>query len=514
MKFVVVGGGTAGWLTALSVRHAFPDSLITVIESEEIGIIGAGEGTTPQILPLLDALGIPFSDLAKFCDATIKQSIKFSNWKGENDSFHHAFVVNKDLQFIQEANELRSMQQSTTCEAHVYASLLNDPQDAYTLAASLSLQNKIPFVEANRDLRLIQNPMALYDPVAAVAVHFNATKLAGFLRAIAAHRNIEQLDGIVGRIISDDYGAITSIVTDQGTTVDGDFFFDCTGFNRAIIGKHFKSKWISFKDILPADKAISYFKPISNDIPSHTEATAMKNGWLWNIPLRSRFGCGYVYSSDFTTSSEVEEEINLMEDGENIEWGRQFSFEAGCYEKIWIKNCMAVGLAAGFLEPLEATSILQTILNLEALLATPINLIENNSRSKNNVNRFNAAITAEIAEFLYLHYFTTRSDTDFWRQFDYGDPKMPEFVKEILEISKERPLDEKDFSSRLVFTAYNFQPIIVGNGLLTDADLRSHYSNFKLDRMEEYLSLRRNIGITTLKATNHNHFLNQITSRI
>jgi flavin-dependent dehydrogenase len=333
MKIVVVGGGTAGWLTALTARMTFPDHDITVLESEEIGIIGAGEGTTPQIVPLLDSLGIPFSDLVRFCDATIKQSIKFTNWQGSGDSYHHAFITNKDLQFVKEPNELLTMRQTPSVDAHIYASMLGDPQDAYNLAASLSLQNKIPFVEGRRNLSECSNPIHLYDGLAAFAIHFNATKLAGYLRQVAAARDIKQTDGIVGRIITDDYGSITTIVSDKGETIEGDFFFDCTGFHRVLIGKFYGSKWISYKDILPADKAIGYFKPMDHDIPSYTEAIAMNNGWSWQIPLTARYGAGYVYSSAFTNLNDVEKEIVEME-GENIEWGREFSFEAGCYEKI------------------------------------------------------------------------------------------------------------------------------------------------------------------------------------
>jgi hypothetical protein len=154
---------------------------------------------------------------------------------------------------------------------------------------------------------------------------------------------------------------------------------------------------------------------------------------------------------------------------------------------------------------------MQTILTLETILSHGVSLIEENSKHRTFVNEFNVTMTKEIVDFLYLHYFSTRSDTDFWRSFDYGAKEMPERVLNTVELAKERALSEADYNgNRLIFTSTNYQAIIVGNGLLSIEDMRRHYTNQRVDRMEEYLSLRRNVGLTTLHATNHNLFLNRM----
>lgn len=506
MKFVVVGGGTAGWLTSLFLRSSFINDEITVIESQEIGIIGAGEGTTPQIIPALQFLQIPLSDLIKFTDATIKHSIQFVNWRGNSDYYFHGFTPRSDLSMVRDSFDAGMFINAVTDESYAYAEKFDDPYEAHNIFALLSAMNRSPFAEISADLKTTRHEMDLYDRVSNYAVHFNAVRLAEFLRSIATHRGVKHVEGRVAQINTDSGGNIESFDLDNKENIEADFVFDCTGFQREIIGRHYKSKWNSFKDFLPADRAISYFKPMIRPTPAYTTAVAMENGWSWQIPLQTRYGSGYVYSSSFTTEEKVQDEISQREDDEDIEWGRSFSFEPGYYEDIWINNCVAIGLSSGFLEPLEATSIMQTLILLERVCSMKLNLLEAPKREKRLFSKLNGTVSREIADFLYLHYLTDRSDTEFWQQFHYGAQNMPESVAELLAICKYRLPTKNDVNAHS-FSIYNYMSILDGTGSLGGGRYSSFFENRRIDRTEDYMSIRRNVGIAARNCLDNDTFL-------
>lgn len=512
MKITVVGGGTAGWLTALFLRQSMPDDQIAVIESEEIGIIGAGEGTTPQIIPALDFLQIPLSDLVRFADATIKHSIQFTNWKGDTTSYFHSFQPRVDLQFLPDPWSPATFVNADTDDSYMYQKKYDDPYEAMNIAALLAAMNRSPFFERPCDLRSVRSHIELFDKVCNYAVHFNAVKLADLLKSIATHRGVVHIEGKVQDIHSEANGDITHFTLDDKRVIETDFVFDCSGFQRLIIGKHFKSKWVSFKDFLPTDRAVAYFKPSFRPTPAYTQSIAMKNGWSWQIPLQTRYGAGYVFSSSFTDEDKAREEIVALEgdNASNIEWGKTFKFEPGYYEDVWVNNCIAVGLSTGFLEPLEATSIMQTIRHLELITSLKLNLLEVPKREKKKISLMNAELTSEIADFLYLHYFSDRNDTEFWRQFSYGAKNMPAFIENILDICRYRMPVKEDFKSKIAFTAYNYCAIIDGNSIISKQLYDTFFQTRRNDRTEEYLSMRRNIGIEARRCLDHDAFLSQL----
>jgi tryptophan halogenase len=513
MKVVVAGGGTAGWFTALFARQCLPDAEVTLIESEEVGILGAGEGTTPQIIQALTFLQIPIRDLIIQAEATIKHSILFSNWQGDGQSYSHGFQARQDLSFLPPEGSPMSFINATTDDSFMYQKHFDDPYEASVITMLLSTMKKSPFVERPVDLSTIQDPLHMFDKVCNFALHFNARQLAEFLKLVGTHRGVVRVEGKISQINSDETGDITSLVLEDGKKIDCDFVFDCSGFQHLIIGKHFKSEWRSFKDFLPADRALAYFKPQRSNIPAFTEAVAMKNGWSWQIPLQTRFGSGYVYSSAYTDEDEVVAEIEEREgEGVEITWGKSFKFEPGYYKDVWIRNCVAVGLSTGFLEPLEATSLMQTFVHLENIFSLRMNLLEVPKREKELISKRYASATEEIAQFLYLHYFTAREDTEFWKQFNYSAPNMPELISEILGISKYRQLVFADMQQMALaqFSVASWVTIIDGNGLISKQQYAEMYANRHFDRTQDYFSLRRNVSIEGQKCLNHSVFLSMM----
>lgn len=509
MEYVVVGGGTAGWLTALMVQRSFPDDQVAVIESDDLGILGAGEGTTPQIALALEYLGIHLSDLVKFADATIKHSIRFTNWAGDHDFYHHGFLGRNDIRFMLDTPSSGSFINALTDDSYIYQWKFKDPNEACNFTSFLGATHRVPFAEVSCDLSQVQDILQIYEKLSNHALHFNAVKLAQLLRQIAISRGVKHVEANVVNIETSPHGDITGLVTDSQGVIASDFVFDCSGFHRLIIGKHFNSKWRSFSSFLPADRAIGYFKPMQRPTPAYTEAVAMKNGWSWQIPLQSRWGAGYVYSSAHATEEEIRQEI-IEREGDGVEWGKEFKFDPGYYEQSWINNCVAIGLSSGFLEPLEATSIMQSLLSLEYICSLKVPLLEASKNEKLRYSRRCSAITEEIAEFLYLHYLSDRADTEFWRQFTRTSPNMPDFIKEVVDICNHRFPTKDDFQKNSIFNAENFNVIIDGNGIIPKNKYEAFFANKRYDRSQEYLSMRRNIQLIGLRCVNHDQFLNTL----
>jgi len=355
LEYAVVGGGTAGWLTALFVKSQFPYSEVTVIASSEIGILGAGEGTTPPFVNFLNQIGINPLDIIAQARGTVKNGIRFVNWRGVNDYYDHNFLADSGM--------------------------------------------------GDR------------------ALHFDANLLAKFLQTQGLARGIKLIDSEVVAVTGSD--TITGLVLKDQTTVPVDFVFDCSGFARLIIGKHYATKWTSYQSILPVDRAMPFFLPNAGvDLPTYTEAVAMRHGWMWRIPVQGRYGCGYVFDSSCATDEQIHQELEEYY-GHEIVSPRQFSFDAGCYDQTWVANCVAIGLSSGFSEPLEETSIWVQTASLN-LLATKISgILNNDADARRQYNQAVNTMNRDIADFLHFHYLSGRNDSPFWQAFDHAQ----EFVR-------------------------------------------------------------------------------------
>lgn len=501
MNLVVVGGGTAGWITALYAKRLYPNYKVTLIESEEIGILGAGEGSTPHLHELLNYLGVGIAELIQETDATIKNGIKFTSWSKDKDSYYHPFAseidASNDFNFKYLKYEEKDMGFS-----HIYGALNNHTWRDYSLVSKVSEEKKAPFI-------FFETEFASVSPW---SYHFNAKKVAAFLRKKAEALGVIRIEGKISSITEDSFKNIRAVSVGN-TIIKCDFVFDCTGFARVIIGKHYNSPWKSHKEILPAKKAIPFFIPLDKDIPPYTESIAMSCGWMWKIPTQERYGCGYVFDSDYISDEDAVKEIEIYL-GFEPEYPRKdkgaFTFEAGCYEKIWINNCLAVGLSSGFIEPLEATSIMQFIRVLDRFFSNPINLSTSNETIKSLFNNHYVKDTEEVVEFIYLHYVTDKEEP-FWKDFTNKN-KPPKFIKETLDIIKDRPLNSDDFMGKEMFWISNYNYVLIGNKLLTTDMLKQHKLNIKHDKNSQYKNIIEKQNKVISACESHNSAINKFKS--
>ena len=415
-KYVILGGGTAGWLTALFVKEKFPYSDVTVIASSEIGILGAGEGTVPTIINFLKEINISQEDIIKHARGTIKNGIKFTNWLGDNSSYFHSF----------------------------------------------SLKPYIYDLSENKKINLKSKDLSDSEKFSEMALHFDANQLADYLKYIGLSRGINLLDSKVKDVKFDFDNYIVGLELETNEQVDCDFVFDCSGFKRLIIGKHFKSKWNSYDHMLPMKKAMPFFLDNSNEqnLPPYTEAIAMKYGWMWKIPVQGRYGCGYVYDSDYVTDEEIKSEIEQSVGIKLPNNTKTFSFNAGYYQETWINNCVSIGLSANFIEPLEATSIYVVTASLIYLLECIKGIT---MRDKNSIENYNLTIeemNSRIAKFIYFHYISNRTDSKFWQEF-FLKNKMPSDISKLLKLSKNKILEDSDLES-LVYSKNKYHKFLTG----------------------------------------------------
>ena len=502
MNIVIVGGGTAGWLTALYAQKFIPNHNIFLIESESLGILGAGEGTTPNFLRFLKIIDIPISDLFKYADATIKNGIKFSGWNPDHD-FYYPFPVyagsaQKPYSFLDG--------ESPIYMTPIIGKMMNHSPKNYDMTLKMCENGVVPMIET--DLFQEHQRFKNFQNIGEWSVHFNAKKLAKMLRIHGEKRGIKRIEGEVIGFDINNNEEITKIKM-KNQEIDSDFVFDCSGFSRLIIGKFYNEQWISHQEYLPVNRAIPFFQDMEEEIPPYTEARAMKYGWMWKIPTQERFGCGYVFDSNFVSDEDALLEIESVV-GHKIDSPKTFSFNAGFYENVWVKNVVAVGLSAGFIEPLEATSIWQTIRVLERFFGAPSNINVREGSAIKNFNNFYKMETETIASFIYVHYITKRQDTDFWKNFTKNN-KIPETVSNILDVLNHRPLTNNiDFQIPFIFSEYDYTSIIFGNDLIDkETCLKYILPNHNIN-IELYSEVINSQKYSLEVLPSHNYVINKI----
>lgn len=505
-NIVIVGGGTAGWITALYAKKSYPNDQIVLVESEEIGILGAGEGSTNSLVEMLELLDINIIDLIRKCNIGIKNGIKFSGWSDSSDAYFHPFGSNNsasnDYNF-----SLNFGIESDTSFSHMIGANNNNSLLDYSFVQKFSDKNKVPFVSPSD----AYSYGFTYNPFSQIGIHFDARLLAKYLREIGELRGVIRKEGTVEEIITDSDGFIVKLLTNT-SSIDTDFVFDCTGFKRLIIGKFYKSPWKSHSDHLPVNSAIPFFLPRTEKIPPYTESIAMNYGWMWNIPLQNRYGCGYTFDSNQISEEDAKKEIDSFI-GFEVESPKTFKFNAGYYKEIWIKNCLAVGLSTGFIEPLEATSLWQATRNLIYFFSSYNNI---NMRDENNKKKFNERFcsdTEEVVNFLYMHYITDKKNTKFWENFN-KDNTPPEFSEYVLSVIKERPLDISDFFDKRMFPIASYYYILVGNNILSKEKLIEHFKMLKTDKNQEYMNIVNSQNDTISHLIDHNYFLKSFNNNL
>jgi tryptophan halogenase len=399
-NIVIVGGGTAGWMTASALAKVLGQQCsIRLIESEEIGIVGVGEATVPHLKIFNHVLEIDEIEFIKKVQGTFKLGIQFVDWGRLGDKYIHGFgTIGHDYELLPfHQFWIKAFNAGNATDIGAYS--LN------TAAAPLG-----KFMASATDV-----PPA--SPLAniAYAYHFDAGRYAQFLRGYAEARGVRRTEGkVVNTLLRDADGFIEAIVLDSGERIEGDLFIDCSGFRGLLIEQALHTGYDDWTHWLPCDRAMAV--PCENVGPPtpYTRSTARASGWQWRIPLQHRTGNGYVYSSRYISDDEVAAVLLKNLDGPAMADPRVLRFTTGRRKKFWNKNCVAIGLASGFLEPLESTSIFLIQSGITRLL----NLFPDKGFSAVVIDRYNAQATFEIErirDFLILHYYATeRNDTPFW----------------------------------------------------------------------------------------------------
>lgn len=510
-NFTIVGSGTAGWITALFLTHYYPWAQITVISSSDIGILGAGEGTTPHFVDFLNELNIPLSDIIKYAKGTFKNGIKFTNWNGDTRSYFHPFHDGDSLNCFNVTDFSKS-----GISAIVLDQMINSNNIDGCMFSAYASERGLAKLKPNLNLADYKNPLAQYNAIGNFSFHFDAVLLAKYLKRIAVSRRIRYIDDEVNEILTNENGYITGVKTINQDIYNSDFIFDCSGFRRLIIGKHFGAEWKSYKESLPVNRAIPFFIQHDNEnIKPQTEAIAMKYGWVWHIPVEGRYGCGYVFDDKHITEEQAKEEI-LEKFGTNIEFGaKTFTFEAGRYETPWVKNCIAVGLSAGFIEPLEATSIMTSIYTLNQFLPNTLGNIQQNQFY---IDRYNKNITKyqdDTLDFIYFHYITKRTDTEFWSKFTENN-KMPENVKKFIDMCDVTVPDSEFLRSiSKVYQESSWHSVGKGLRIIKRDKASEVYSGIMSDiRRESVSSLSKsfyiNMDVNLASLVNHSELLKHV----
>lgn len=485
-KVVIVGGGSAGWLTAglIAAKHprlASGGLEVCLIESPDVPIVGVGEGTWPTMRSTLHTIGVSETDFFRECNAAFKQGAKFSRWvTGEPDDFYyHPLVL---PQGYLEGNLVPYWSTS---------------KDGKSFSAATCFQEHL--CERNLAPKQITTPE--YAGVANYAYHLDAGKFSEFLkRHCREHLSVEHISANVVGISSQDSGDIAALSLDSGTSVEGDLFIDCTGFRSLLLGQHFEVPFVDRKPTLFIDKALAIHVPYMPDDPlrSQTNSTAQSAGWIWDIGLSTRRGVGHVYSSAHTDEETALRELrayvgdSLPPDAEFSP--RQIDIVPGHRQKFWHRNCVGVGLSAGFLEPLEASALVLVELSANMIAdQLPVNRAAMDIVAK----RFNRKFLYRwdrIIDFLKLHYvLSKRTDNEFW--IDNRDPRtIPGSLLELLELWKHQSPWHDDFDHKdEVFPSASYQFVLYGMGFDTALNPRGLTSQDEAFAQRQFVDLEKKI---------------------
>ena len=398
-NIVILGGGTAGWMTANLLQKKWRQRgiQISVVESPDIGIIGVGEGSTPLLKEFFDSLEISESEWMPQCNATYKNGISFNDWSTVPgyESYFHPFPCSLDFAtfgFLYKYTELRRKG----------ADVLAHP-NRFSLMAGLTERKLAPLPAENFPFHF------------QYGYHFDSVLIGKFLREKAKESGVSHIEATVEKVEQESDGSIKSLLLNTGQILSGDFFVDCSGFASILLQKTLKVPFVSFSENLFNDSAVAIPTDIETEIPAETLSTALSNGWAWKIPLTNRFGNGYVFSSKYCSPDEAETELrshlNILES--DVE-ARHLKMKVGRVQETWAKNCVAVGLSQGFIEPLEATALQFVYSTIEQFSQA----LEEGNFSGKNRDEFNARMNANfegVRDYIVLHYKTnSRSDSPYW----------------------------------------------------------------------------------------------------
>jgi tryptophan halogenase len=428
-KIVIVGGGSAGWMSAALIIKLFPNLDISVIESPDFPTVGVGESTLQSIKEYCALLEIDEKDFMSFTDASYKLSIKFTDFSEINDGgFHYPFGMPC---FEGNINGF---------EDWFYKKALypNTPNDDFIR----SYYSSSALFETNKFTKNLNNKFPNYDPVHSAAYHFDATKFGLWLKdRYCVPRGVKIIPSTVDQVFVNDSG-VEKLQLSNGNTISADLYIDCTGWKSLLLGETLKEPFISYSNMLPNNRAWATripYKDKDRELEPFTNCTALANGWVWNIPIWSRLGTGYVYSDKFIDPENALEQFKqhlisdkmvcsrTREEIDSLEF-KDISMRIGIHRRTFVKNVVAIGLSAGFIEPLESNGLFSVHHFLEKLCKTMLS----GTITQWDKDAYNTAVRGmfqNFAEFVALHYATShRNDSDYWiaNGERVYDPTMPD----------------------------------------------------------------------------------------
>ena len=452
---LIVGGGTAGWMAANLMARRWLDRgiRISLVESPDIGIIGVGEGSTPQLKAFLDKMGIAESDWMAKCNATYKVGISFVNWSSKPgyERYFHPFPAQADRDnyraFVYHCLLRR---QGLDVDAH---------PDRFFLPAYLAAKQMGPQAAESFPFEVLYG------------YHFDSQLLGEYLRDHAVSLGVDHLQGNVTEVQQNDDGDLACVVLDDGRRLDADFFVDSTGFRSLLLQQKLDVPFVGFGENLFNDAAVVLPTAQGEEINSQTVSTAMKHGWAWDIPLTNRVGNGYAYSSSYCSADEAETELRektgLLESEIPA---RHLRMNVGQVAKHWHRNCIAVGLSQGFIEPLEATALHIVQETVESFMGN----FESGSFTAGNQDRFNEIISQRfegVRNYIVCHYrANSRTDTEYWRD-NAANENLSDSLKSLLRTWLEKGDLTEEIARQDIGRYYNtisWHCLLAGYGVFPD----------------------------------------------
>jgi hypothetical protein len=506
--FVVVGGGTAGWLAAFiiqdSARRAKLDARVSVVESSKIPTVGVGEASTAALRVFMQHFKIDEFEFFRDTGATFKLGIRHMDWRRKGFTYYGP--IDDPHQVVAPPQDAPSDYLNVYCvstgrkvqDMHLFGPLLERKKAPYARKADGSLIPLGPFH---------------------YAFHFDQALVGKFLKSKS--KGIEIVDAVVAGVERDRAsGHIRALTLDDGQSLAGDFFVDATGFRKQLIVKELNAPWISYAKELPVNRALPFWIDIKegDEIANYTLAWALEAGWMWQIPTQTRYGCGYVYSDEFKSPEEAKLEVERAL-GHEIEVRSDIRFQIGRLENAWIGNCLAVGLSSSFLEPLESTSIHGTIVQMmlfaQRFLKHPAEMTD---ADRDDYNRRVGRQVDDFRTFVNTHYVTERDDTPFWREVR-ANRIHPETRERLAHWRKEMPRREHfgDFLFGLphVETQLHY-PVLDGLGLLDPAVAKAEMASqprLRAFARKTVDGLVKEYRLAATKALGHAEFLTHVRNQ-
>ncbi|GGK73066.1 tryptophan halogenase family protein [Mangrovihabitans endophyticus] len=463
---VIVGGGTAGWMTASYLRAAFGDALrVTLVESKNVPTIGVGEATFSTVRHFFEYLGLDETEWMPACKATYKLAIRFEDWRRPGHHFYHPFERLRVVDGFPITDWWLHLRPGERFDRDCFliASLCDAMRSPRYLDNGIFEQD----FREDGDTPQYRTTLTEQDTQFPYAYHFDAALLARYLTGYAVDRGVRQVLDDVVDVVLDEGGWIERVTTAEHGDLSGDLFIDCTGFRSLLMNRVAEEPFVSYQDTLPNDRAVALRVPVDmarRGIRPCTTATAQDAGWIWTIPLLGRVGTGYVYSSSYCDADTAERTLRAFvgPDGEEAQ-ANHIKMRIGRSARSWVRNCVAVGLSSGFVEPLESTGIFFIQNGIEQLVKHFPGRGFSDAVTA-SYNRQVANVMDGVREFLTLHYYAAaRQDNDYWR--DTKTRPMPDSLAARLESwGTQLPDIENVFPHYHGFESYSYAAMLLGLG--------------------------------------------------